>query len=237
MKKLETLAFDQMLLTIIRGLYDYEPLAFGYGQFQKELEAKGVECDRHQVRRSLERLSLDKKIAHKWNGKNFLTRPLEQIVVEEETHTAFINEKPKAVTPEVWGIYKHLKDTAVGVDNAVSMQSLAKQFNISERKVRKIIEGINFNGYILDKKFNDNIWIKDGTFMRLIMGDNNGYYLVSNKDEIKTIQKRYNMDLYVASIKRKIIRQKLGLDNQSKLTIGEFERDYEKTVSDDLVKV
>ena len=221
MKTLETLAFDEMLLLLIKQTYSGTPLMGSYQQFADLMTSKDIECDRQVVRRSLERLQEQGKISHKWNGKYFLTTPLKQISVNVKPHIDNIQD----CTPIVYQIYDYFKMCCVGEINAISMEYIASKYNVSEREVRDIIDKINFRGYTL----------KNGsTFKRKVFGNNKGYYMIANANEWKQMRHKRVLKLLNAVKELSILDEDFGLDNQYKLKLSEYSKELEKSLSDDL---
>ena len=135
------------------------------------------------------------------------------------------SQEPTSCTTIVYDIYNNMKMLHVGEDNAVSMNNLSTKFDISDRKLRQIVFNINNRLYSL----------KNGnTFTRKIMGDNNGYYIVSNDIEKKRYLNKYKHKLIEAVKTLKIAHQDFGLDEQFKLKLSEFENEIVKSISDDL---
>lgn len=221
MKQLETLAFDEMLLLVIKEEYHNTPLMASYEVFAKFMQNRDIDCDRYIVKLSLERLQEKGKISHKWNGKYFLTTPLKQISVNVKTHIDNIQD----CTPIAYNIYDYCKMWAVGESNAISMKVLSDKFGISNRELRDIIYKINYRGYTL----------KNGaTFKRKIYGSNNGYFMIENVREWKRLRSNRVNKLLNAVKELTILDEDYGVDNQYKLKLSEYSKELEKSLSDDL---
>ena len=221
MKTLEILAFDQFLLNMIKEAYHNDPLRGGYGVFAKVLNEKGIECDRHQVRRSLERLSKQRLIAHKWNGKYFETVPITQVPIIVKTHT---RKEPTPATPTVYRFYELFKDFYHN-GNYGTMEKLSKLLEVSPREVRRIKKLFNTRGYTL----------KNGnTFKRKVLGNNKGYTLISSEKEKKEARWIIVNKLLEAVEELTIFDEDMNLDDQLSYDTRTFKTKVVKSISNDL---
>lgn len=223
MTELEVLAFDQMLLIVIREAYNGTPLMGGYGAFSEIMNEKGISCDRHQIRRALERLSKKNLIAHRWTGKYFETVPIIQVPIIEKTHT---KKEPINATPLVYKFYDLFKDFYHD-NNFVTMKRLSELVGVSQRETRKMKKLFNTRGYSL----------KNGnTFKRKILGNIQGYTLISNEKQKKEARHIIINKLLDAVEELEIFDEDMNLDDQLSYDTRTFKTKVTKSISNDLVK-
>lgn len=225
MKRLETVAFDQMLLMIIKENYKGTPLLGSRQQFADFLNGKDVECDRDIVRRSLERLQANNLISHKWTGKYFETKPIPQVAIKETAHRKEKKE-PVLATSLVYRFYDLFKDFYHD-NNYVTMEKLASMLNVSKREIRSMKRLFNMRGYSL----------KNGnTFKRKILGNNNGYTLISNESQKKEARWIIVNKLLEAVDELEIFDEDMNLDDQLSYDTRTFKTKLTKSISNDLDK-
>lgn len=239
MKKIETVAFDEVLWALIRSASSHQSMDKDKQQSLSKISdlmvSKGFEdCNKNKVDRALIRLEEQNKIERKWNGSHYITTALLKVYVKEQTNdnsNAWINRKQRPAPPIAYKIYNYFKVNGVGLQQALlnktGMSKLAKLFDVTERTFRLHIENIVFDIYLLSN---------GKVFDRLIYGDtrNGGYYMVSNDEEAKRMLSELDLELYTISMKRSIVRRKLGYDNQTNMTFSDFEKTYRKSISNDL---
>ena len=181
--------------------------------------AEQLNRPRHEIQEEFEQLLQDGKVLAYQDGMYYrvsIAKPKKPIQAKVESIEA---------PPIAYKIYKHFKDSFVGLGNARKMADIAAWYGISERELRDIIYRINFRGYNL----------KNGnTFTRKILGDVNGYYMVANEEEKKHFRSIRVKKLLSAVKELKITDEDFGHDNQFKLSLSEFEKELVKSVSDDL---
>lgn len=240
MDRKTALYFDEQLWLMI--WYAANHTAVASLQIMSNLMAeKGFkDCNKNKIDRALERLQARGKIDRYWDGKKWVTKALRELYIYDDGGSSFfIDEKPIKADKKVMNICNYfLENHLIGRGHRVSMKFLGRWFDIEERKIRSIIERINFRGYIFPENFD---------WDYLIMGDIGlgGYFIVETEDEARMFVRQYDHKLYKASRKSRIAREKLGLDNQMSARLKEFEleieMDYEqeykqiKTIGDDLI--
>lgn len=128
-------------------------------------------------------------------------------------------ERLKELNSLDWKIYTELKNY-VGKDNKISATELKEVFNLGDTvEIRNSIARLK----------------KSDIIKRVICADNKGYYLASNEQEavdyLKSDKQRYLKGL-VANYSQV---EKLSLNNQARLTFGNYERDFIISLSQDLL--
>ena len=224
MKTLEIVAFDQMLLAVIREAYNGSPLMGGVGAFSIIMNKKGTECDNKQIKESLERLQKQDLISHKWNGKYFVTVPILQVPIIEKEYVQ--KKEPINATPLVYKFYDLFKDFYHD-NNYVTMTRLSELIGVSPREIRKMKKLFNTRGYSL----------KNGnTFKRKILGNNNGYTLISNTKQKKEARYIIINKLLDAVEELQIFDEDMNLDDQLSFDTKTFKTKINKSISNDLDK-
>lgn len=110
--------------------------------------------------------------------------------------------------PIVYRIYDYLKENHVGKENAISGADLSAKFDISQRKLREVINEIR-NSQELEK---------------IVASSNTGYFICT-QEEFRRANNR------LLSTARNLLRtvqsneRKAGLDGQMKIQLGEFYKD------------
>jgi len=211
---------DNDLLNLIISSYKGEYLMASNKVFAIELNKLGVACDEYVVNDAIKRLVNNGDIVRTWNGRFFLTRPL-----NHDTVISYREKKIEQAPPLSYQVYNYFKENGVGLVNAINMVNLAEWFRVSDREIRQVIYNINFRVYSLKN---------GGTFKRKIYGDTNGYYMVSNDRERKKMRNARVLKLLNAVKELNILDEDFALDNQYKIPLSEFETDIIKSISDDI---
>jgi repressor of nif and glnA expression len=218
MNKLEGYGFKALVFDLLKETVTNEIRA-SFQKISNVLNKRGYDCDKFMVRRAIEKLESEGKIARKSDNRGTYITLLYDFSNFKKTHA--IKQCPTIV----YEIYNRMKYNHVGKANAISMEELSRQFNISERKTRGIVRKINNRGYTL----------KNGaTFKRKIIGDVNGYYMVETIGEAKHYMHIKKIKMQSAIDEFKIGAEDLNLDNQMKFPISDFEGTIVKSISDDL---
>ena len=239
MDRLKTISFDEVLWALIRSASSHQSMDKDKPRSLSKLAelrvSKGFkDCNKNKVDRALTRLEEQNKIERRWNGHYYITKALLKVYVKEQTNdnsNAWINRKQRPAPPIAYKIYNYFKVNGVGLQQALlsntAMSKMATLFNVTERTFRLHIENIVFDIYLLSN---------GKVFDRLIYGDtrNGGYYMISNDDEANRMLAELDLELYTISMKRSIVRRKLGYDNQTNMTFSDFETTYRKSISNDL---
>jgi len=220
----------------LEGLNQFSNIMISNEQFAKFLNAKRkaesknkdepehkTEYTKDQIRHSFDRLMQEGKNERRAIGKYMYTRPTKQIAITQKPHD---NKQDKILcTPLVYNIYNKFKTSHVGANSAISMRDLANYFAISERKVRDIINRINYRGFNLKN---------DETFKRKIFGSENGYYMISNN-----VEKRAMRNMIVTRLLKQvecleIFDQDINIDNQIKFDFNTMKAKLTKSISNDI---
>jgi hypothetical protein len=173
-----------------------------------------------EISTELEQLEKSGQVKCWWDGTYYYAKAIEREKV------TFEPTKPIQAPPIAYDVYTYMKMLHVGEEHAIHMKDLAEHFDISDRKLREIVANINEGIYTLK---NGNV------FTRKIFGDLKlGYYLVSNDREMKKHLRSIDIEFYNIIRKRNVIREHYGLDNQTKLSLSEWEKDLVKSISTDL---
>lgn len=107
--------------------------------------------------------------------------------------------------PLTYRIYDYLKTNHVGRENAISGAVLAEKFNISQRKLREIINEIR-NSQELEK---------------IIASSNSGYF-VCTKEEFRQANNRLLSTAFNLLRTARANERKARLDGQMKMQLGKF---------------
>jgi transcriptional antiterminator len=110
--------------------------------------------------------------------------------------------------PLTYRIYDYLKENHVGKENAISGADLADKFNISQRKLREVVNEIR-NSQELEK---------------IIASSNNGYFICTN-EEFRRANNRLLSTAFNLLRTARANEHKAGLDGQMKMQLGEFYKD------------
>lgn len=241
MNNKDALYFDDKLWSLIRKGQENSSMdkdkKQSLSKFADLMNKEGFDCNKNTVDRALTRLEEKGKIKRKWTGSYYITTALLEVYVDEDVEAnrnAWINRKQRQAPPIAYEIMDYLKMNGVGLNQSTlsdktNMAVMAKKLDITERTLRLHIENLVFDVYLLSN---------GKVFDRLINGDqkNGGYFLVTNDDELSKMLAEWDLQLYTVSKKRSIIRRKAGLDNQMNMTFTDFEKEYRKSISSDLVK-
>lgn len=110
--------------------------------------------------------------------------------------------------PIVYRVYDYLKNNHVGKDSAISGVDLAEKFNISQRKLREIVNEIR-NSQELEK---------------IVASSNSGYFICA-QEEFKQANNRLLSTAFNLLKTARANERKAGLDGQMKMQLGEFYKD------------
>jgi hypothetical protein len=137
-----------------------------------------------------------------------------------------IKSQRKASTDH-YRVYNYLKFHR-GIINAISMNRLALATDLTERRIRKVIEELN-DGVVVTAS---------GTNFKRKIGHshdrhNGGYYLVSNRKEADIYVKQRVQRIRKIGNSLQIALHDFGLDNQTRITFTKHERKMIKSISND----
>ena len=224
MENLETLTLEQSLLIVIKEAYRNTPLMGGNGAFLMIMNKKGFTCNKDDIKEALDRLQKQNLISHKWTGKYFETVPVIQEPIIEKT--IIQTKEPLLATPIVYRFYDLFKDFYHD-NNFVTMTRLSELLGVTPREVRRMKKLFNTRGYSL----------KNGnTFKRKILGNNNGYTLISNEKQKKEARYIIINKLLDAVEELQIFDEDMNLDDQLSFDTRTFKTKITKSISNDLEK-
>ena len=232
MKKKEALFFDEQLWALIHEQKNNKTTGSLQALANYMNKSKGFkDITKQQVGRALDRLQERGKIERIWNGLLWVTTALVQVYSLKDMHTIFVDEKPILADKKVIRICNYfILNNLIGKARRVSMKFLAKWFDIEERYLRKIVERINFNGFIYPENFK---------FDYIIVGDFGlgGYFIAETEEEGYRYLTRYEHNIFVNSRKARILRHKLGLHNQMSAKLKEVEEELVANYKQELQKI
>lgn len=231
MDRKDALYYDEMLWLMIYDSTNHRAMC-SLQTMSDEMVKKGfVDSSKQKVDRALERLIQRGKIQRYTDGKYYITEALIQVSVYDDFNSFFVDEKPIIANDLVLRLCNYMRDNRyIGRAHRIPMDKLAKWFDIDDRQLRRIVERLNFDGYILPDKFD---------WDYIIVGDIGlgGYFIAETMKEGLYYLKKYENTIYKASRKSRILRKKLGLHNQMSSKYQLLEIEIKNEHEDDMKRV
>lgn len=129
--------------------------------------------------------------------------------------------RKKELTSREWHLYKTLKEKAVGKENAMSSKQIIKELigYTSSEDIRVGIANIK-NSSVIN---------------RIICANGRGYYLAATEEEAVDYIQR-DRKRYLKGLKANYSQvRKLRLHDQKRIQFGKYEREFIRSISDDLI--